>query len=170
MPVPAMAEATKSKGTLPVPRSKVPTRMNTRQPSRVRSVPKRRPSRGASIAKRPRQTIGKVVSRLAAPGDSPVDAMISGSTTDRLENTGRRLKAMSTTLSASSRRLPGVGAGVGNGAGVRSHSASISKSETLIAAFLPSQDQRGGVLPATTPAPRTSSLISSSNCPRASTS
>ncbi|MCY1225425.1 hypothetical protein D9M72_376170 [compost metagenome] len=128
MPLPAMAEARNSSGMLPVPRSTVPTPISTMQPSSVRSVPKRRPSQGAIGANTPRQTIGSVVSRLAAVADRPVARMISGSTTDRLANTGRRLKAMSTTVRPSSSRRPRLGVGVGRGAGRLSTSASISSS------------------------------------------
>jgi hypothetical protein len=104
MPLPAMAEARNSSGMLPVPRSSVPTKISTMQPSSVRSVPKRRPSPGASGANTPRHTIGRVVNRLAAVAERPVALMISGSTTERLANTGRRLKAISTTLAPSRMR------------------------------------------------------------------
>ncbi len=128
MPLPAMAEARNSSGMLPVPRSTVPTRISTMHASSVRSVPKRRPRPGASGANTPRQTIGSVVSRLAAVDESPVALMISGSTTERLANTGRRLKAISTTLAPSRIRRASVGAGVGRGMGRLSASASISRS------------------------------------------
>jgi hypothetical protein len=49
------------------------------------------------MAKSPRQTMGKVVSALAAAADIRVAETISGRTTERLENTGRRLKAMRRT-------------------------------------------------------------------------
>ena len=82
-------------------------------------MPTRRPSQGAHMAKSPKQTMGRVVSALAAVGDIPVAATISGSTTERLENTGRRLKAMKMTdsPSRSRRNREGVGARTGTEAG-----------------------------------------------------
>ena len=48
------------------------------------------------------QMMGRVVKKLAPVAPRPVSRMISGSTTDRLPNTGRRLKAISSRLTASS--------------------------------------------------------------------
>jgi len=56
------------------------------------------------MAKSPRQTMGKVVNALAALADIRVAATISGRTTERLEKTGRRLKAIRMTDSPSSSR------------------------------------------------------------------
>jgi hypothetical protein len=48
--------------------------------------------------------MGSVVNALAAVADMPVATTISGRTTERLENTGRRLKAMRMTETASRSR------------------------------------------------------------------
>lgn len=66
--------------------------------------------------------------------ERPVARMISGSTTERLANTGRRLNAISTTLAPSRMRRPRLGAGVGRGAGWLSTSASISSSLAVVVA------------------------------------
>ena len=95
--MPASAEAMKSSGTFPVPRNAVPAVIMSMQTRSVRSMPTRRPSQEAGMANRPRQTIGKVVRALAAASERPVEATMSGSTTERLENTGRRLNAIRMT-------------------------------------------------------------------------
>ena len=110
MPAPASTDDANSKGRLTQARSKVPTQIKNIAPSSVRSTPKRRASAGDGAANRPRQMMGRVVKKLAPVALRPVLCMISGSTTDRLPNTGRRLKAISSKLAASSK---GCVAGVG---------------------------------------------------------
>lgn len=83
-----MAEAMKSIATPPTPRKAEPAVMSTMQASSARSIPTRRPNHGASIANRPRQITGNVVKALAPVSESPVEATISGNTTERLEKRG----------------------------------------------------------------------------------
>ena len=64
--------------------------------------------------------MGSVVSTLAPVADKPVSRMISGSTTDRLPNTGRRLQAIRIRLRPSSHNEElgdGEAEGVGEVAG-----------------------------------------------------
>ncbi len=96
--------------------------------SRTRSAPKRCAIRGANGAKTPRQTTGSVVNIPAAIDDMPVASMISGKSTETLENTGRRLAAMSTRLKPSKMRIALLGGCWTGGGGTLSASASTSAS------------------------------------------
>ena len=107
MPAPANTDEANSSGRLGQARSAVPRQISKSAPSRVRSTPKRRAKAGAGAANRPRQTMGRVVSRLAPVAPRPVSRMMSGSTTDRLPNTGRRLKAISSRHRPSSQGCAG---------------------------------------------------------------
>ena len=102
MPAPANTDEANNKGRLTQARSAVPMQISSIAPSKVRSTPKRRASAGAGAEKMPRQMMGSVVSKLAPVALKSVSRMMSGNTTDRLPNTGRRLKAISSRLSANS--------------------------------------------------------------------
>jgi hypothetical protein len=102
IPAPASTDDANSGASVPAARSTVPTVMSSRASSSTRSGPYRRASAGVGAENSPRHTIGKVVSMLAPTADRPVSRMISGNTTDRLPNTGRRLQAMRIRLRPSS--------------------------------------------------------------------
>ena len=108
MPAPASTADKNREKTLPVARSNVPEAIKTRAISNTRSAPKRRARAGVGSEKRPRHRMGSVVSMLAPVEVRPVSRMISGSTTERLPNTGRRLQAMRIRLRASNQWVDGL--------------------------------------------------------------
>jgi hypothetical protein len=67
--------------------------------------------------------------------DMPVASMISGKSTETLENTGRRLAAISTRLRPSKMRIALLGGCWTGGGGTLSTSASTSASGCSIASF-----------------------------------
>ncbi len=93
MPAPMTTVPANSATTESSSRSAVPAQISAMVPSSERSMPKRRPSRGAIGASRPKQSSGSAVSRLVAAAVMPLSSRMVPASGDTATRAGRRLSA-----------------------------------------------------------------------------